>query len=401
MEKNHWQSVCQQAWEQLYPAYLVEEGSWRLLGVNEVLRAELGRDPTGELCYRALMGQDSPCTFCPRDIEPGKRCLWEFFDKVKRRQLLICHFALDVEERRCRAGMIADVSEMMSLSAQLSGYLALMKQLNAIQAALINGLHDPIHLLLRFLLQRFGGVRASTYCRDQDGQTSCQSLTDADGVPERHTGVRLPEAAPDELVTLDVMGKHYIFQLQSPGKPALWQEERSFVFGIIRPYLENAVLREQLDYESCHDPLTRLGNRGLFARQSRDSFAGLPLISVLYLDVDGLKYYNDTQGHDMGDRLLRKVAEILKGLSGPSVYSYRMGGDEFLLVCPGYDEAAVDALHLQLQEQVVQSNRICPEPAVSLSVGCATGRAPYSLETLITQADLHMYAQKRAKKRPQ
>ena len=146
MEKNHWQSVCQQAWEQLYPAYLVEEGSWRLLGVNEVLRAELGRDPTGELCYRALMGQDSPCTFCPRDIEPGKRCLWEFFDKVKRRQLLICHFALDVEERRCRAGMIADVSEMMSLSAQLSGYLALMKQINAIQAALINGLHDPIHL---------------------------------------------------------------------------------------------------------------------------------------------------------------------------------------------------------------------------------------------------------------
>lgn len=399
MEPNRWQPVCQQAWGQLYPAYLVEEGGWRLLYVNEVLRAELGRDPSGELCYRALMGWDQPCAFCPRDLAPGQRCLWEFFDKYRGRQLLICHLSLEAEGRRCRAGMIADVSEMMGLSAQISGYLALMKQLNAIQAALIDGRSDPIHLLLRFLLDRFGGTQASAYCRDRDGRTICQSLAPADGAPVCRDGVCLPAAAPAEQVELDVLEKHYVFQLQCPDRPALWQEERSFVFGVIRPYLENAALRERLDYEGSHDALTRLGNRALFARQSREIFAALPLVSVLYLDVDGLKYYNDTQGHDMGDRLLRKVAEILKALSGPSVYPYRMGGDEFLLVCPGYDEAAVDALHLQLQEQVVQSNRDCPEPLVSFSVGCATGRAPYHLETLITQADLHMYAQKRAKKR--
>lgn len=74
-------------------------------------------------------------------------------------------------------------------------------------------------------------------------------------------------------------------------------------------------------------------------------------MSVLDLNVDGLKHSNNTQWPDMGDRLLRKVAEIFKRLSDPSVYPYRMGSDEFLLVCPGYDEAAVDALHLQLQEQ--------------------------------------------------
>lgn len=398
MENNHWQAVCQQAWGQLYPAYLVEEGSWRLLCVNEALRTELGRDPSGELCYRALMGWDRPCTFCPRDMAPGKRCLWEFFDKLKRRQLLICHLSLNAEGRRCRAGMIADMSEMMSLSAQLSGYLALMKQLNAVQAALINGLNDPIHLLLRFLLQRFGGVQASAYCRDRDGGTSSHILTDVDGVPEYCTDVCLPEAEPEEQVALDVLDKHYVFQLQCPGKPELWQEERDFVFGIIRPYLENTALREQLDYESSHDALTRLGNRAMFARQSQDTFSTLPLVSVIYLDVDGLKHYNDTQGHDMGDRLLRKAARILRDLSSLNVYPYRMGGDEFLLVCPDYDEEAIEALRLRLQEKVEQSNRECPEPVVSFSVGCATGRAPIGLEALVTEADQRMYAQKRAKK---
>ncbi len=398
MGNNHWQTVCQQAWGQLYPAYLVEEGSWRLLCVNEALRTELGRDPSGELCYRALMGWDHPCTFCPRDMEPGKRCLWEFFDKLKRRQLLICHLSLNAEGRHCRAGMIADMSEMMSLSAQLSGYLALMKQLNAVQAALINGLNDPIHLLLRFLLQRFGGVQASAYCRDRDGGTSSQILTDVDGVPEYCIDVCLPEAEPEEQVALDVLDKHYVFQLQCPGKPELWQEERDFVFGIIRPYLENTALREQLNYENSHDSLTRLGNRSMFARQSQDTFSTLPLVSVIYLDVDGLKHYNDTQGHDMGDRLLRKAARILRDLSSLNVYPYRMGGDEFLLVCPDYDEKAIEALRLRLQEKVEQSNWECPEPVVSFSVGCATGRAPIGLEALVTEADQRMYAQKRAKK---
>lgn len=396
MDTSRWKEIYAQAAEQLSPAYLVEEGSHRLLYVNQLLAQQLGRDPAGELCYQALMGRDTPCPSCPARMAPGTRLFWESYQTHSGGLCKLCHVALEVDGIRCRAGTFTDVSDLIDLSCQLSGYLALMKQLSEIQWAMISSQDDPLPLLLEFLLTRFGGRQAWACFQTPDGQAVRVEL--APGRPPLYRPCpRLP-ALPAGGLSLEISGWRYLFQLDEPDKSDLWQEERDFIFMIARPYLETAILHKRLEWEGSHDPLTGLGNRMLFTRRVKEEYAGLSLVSMVFLDVDGLKRCNDTHGHDMGDRLLRKAAGILQAVAGEQIHPYRIGGDEFVLVCPGLDEAATRALLDEVQARVARSNLTDPQPPLSCSAGCATARSPVQIDSLLTAADQAMYRQKLAKR---
>ena len=396
MDTGRWKEIYAQAAEQLTPAYLVEEESRRLLYVNQILAQQLNRDPAGELCYQALMGRDTPCPSCPERMAPGTRLFWESYQMHAGGLCKLCHVALEVDGRPCRAGTFTDVSDLIDLSCQLSGYLSLMKQLSEMQWAMISSRDDPLPLLLEFLLTRFGGRRAWACCQTPEGRATRVEL-DPGHPPLYRPCPPLPEPAQGELA-LEISGWRYLFALDEPAKSDLWQEERDFIFMIVRPYLESTLLHKRLEWEGSHDPLTGLGNRMLFARQVKEAYAGLPLVSMIFLDVDGLKHCNDTHGHDMGDRLLRKAAGILQAVAGDQIHPYRMGGDEFVLVCPGLDEASAGALLDGIQARVAQSNLAHPQPPLSFSAGCATARSPVQIDSLLTAADQAMYRQKQVKR---
>ncbi len=117
-------------------------------------------------------------------------------------------------------------------------------------------------------------------------------------------------------------------------------------------------------------------------------------MSVVILDLNGLKEANDQRGHDAGDALLRRLGEVLnEAVSGPN-RAARIGGDEFALLMPGADEAAVAAMIESIDDLLKINNQFYPTGTLSVSMGRATSAVSESLEALVKRADIDMYKQK-------
>jgi diguanylate cyclase (GGDEF)-like protein len=159
--------------------------------------------------------------------------------------------------------------------------------------------------------------------------------------------------------------------------------------------------RAALRHQASHDALTGLANRSLLAERAA-GFAG-ERVAVLVLDLDHFKAVNDSMGHAAGDELLRVVAQRLARCIGPRDVASRVGGDEFIVLLvdtPDEDVAAVAGrIRTALAEPVDIGGIAVP---VYVSIGAAHREAyeDLSLETMTEHADLAMYADKAASRRP-
>jgi diguanylate cyclase (GGDEF)-like protein len=109
-----------------------------------------------------------------------------------------------------------------------------------------------------------------------------------------------------------------------------------------------------------HDPLTGLGTSAKGDRLLKRDLARGRSGAVIYCDLDNMRGVNHTNGHVLGDELLRLVAGVLTSRTPPGGMRpygqgvYRMGGDEFLIRLPGVDEATAAALAQDAREKVRQ-----------------------------------------------
>ena len=101
---------------------------------------------------------------------------------------------------------------------------------------------------------------------------------------------------------------------------------------------DRKVAEKKIHQLAYYDMLTGLPNRGMFLERLHNSLAQAQRdqekVSLIFLDLDSFKDVNDTQGHDVGDILLRLVAERLADCMRDSDLLARLGGDEFVVVCP-------------------------------------------------------------------
>ena len=156
----------------------------------------------------------------------------------------------------------------------------------------------------------------------------------------------------------------------------------------------------KITYLAERDPLTQLLNRAAFFQKCSTRLAVKPadLPATLYfVDVDGLKACNDAFGHAVGDALLRRVAQELVQLSGPSDLVGRQSGDEFVLFCVGRSPDEIRALDRSLRAALGQTLD-CDESRHRMS--CSIGRADCGTETrdlrtLLRYADQAMYTSKK------
>jgi diguanylate cyclase (GGDEF)-like protein len=151
-------------------------------------------------------------------------------------------------------------------------------------------------------------------------------------------------------------------------------------------------------HQAYHDSLTGLPNRELFVDRlagalARSGRSGQP-VGVLFLDLDGFKNVNDSQGHAAGDELLRTVAERLSGSLRSGDTAARFGGDEFAILLEALaDELEAQVVADRILEAVREPLELGGEPLrVTASIGIATARDGDA--DPLRDADLAMYTAK-------
>ena len=165
--------------------------------------------------------------------------------------------------------------------------------------------------------------------------------------------------------------------------------------------LERRMIEDALTKAASIDPLTGLHNRTHFLQRLESQLVGSDApVAVMFLDLDGFKWINDSIGHPAGDRILVEVAARLAAALGPDDHLARFGGDEFTILVTGKSacvadaaDALTDRVHAALLEPFVVDGG---EFFVSCCVGIALNDHPTDPYGLIREADSAMFSAKEA-----
>ena len=175
----------------------------------------------------------------------------------------------------------------------------------------------------------------------------------------------------------------------------------------MRTHIDLKLRADQLAELSLIDPLTQIPNRrrldeSLENEWKRAQREGKPL-SILMIDIDHFKAYNDTYGHSAGDACLCQVARaLMEGVSRPGDMVARYGGEEFAVILPGTDLQPATHIANHLRERIldleIPHHKSSTTTRVSVSIGCAsTNGKIYSSSPveLLRQADARLYQSKK------
>ena len=170
-------------------------------------------------------------------------------------------------------------------------------------------------------------------------------------------------------------------------------------------HVELKQLRDQLAAMAVTDALTGLSNRRHLERALTTEAARLSRtgewLSVIMLDIDFFKQFNDTYGHPAGDRCIMMVAAALtRAVKRASDLPARYGGEEFACILPGADphgaELVAQEIRLQIQSLNIPHERSKVSPFITVSIGVASARCIPSIATdrWIEEADRQLYISK-------
>lgn len=165
-------------------------------------------------------------------------------------------------------------------------------------------------------------------------------------------------------------------------------------------------INDKLANESSSDFLTKLGNRKALVEDANNIWNECinenQCVSVVMIDVDKFKYINDTYGHEIGDVVLKRLAQIISENSiTNNGYAYRYGGEEFLMIFKGASLKETQKYMENLSKQIsLTSFEEIDNRIVTASIGIYTNNPSpeNSIQDFITEADKLMYIEKNKKK---
>lgn len=181
--------------------------------------------------------------------------------------------------------------------------------------------------------------------------------------------------------------------------------KRSIIYSIIHDITERKKAEDYISFLAYNDSLTGLSNRKMFhervekAIEAAKSAGGV--FAVIYIDMDDLKFINDTYGHEDGDIVLRELGRRMNELTRSGLVAARLGGDEFAMLLPGVDSmqmarAAVEDISQHLRKSIQMGAReINVQASIGISLYPSDGE---DVESLLKQADFKMYAVKKERK---
>lgn len=405
-------------------------GSGEIVYADDTFKKKYGEDLVGmysDDVYSSWLGD------CPDLKEDGSVEEWEYLDAFSKEYYKVYSAIIEEEEKKYQIHEFIDVTEYMDLNRDITKYMAFFKKLSKFQSAVLEKLSTTFYELLPmlvdyfktnkayFVIQRDGNMDIITYSKignlySNDRVNLNARVEQAFTMP---TGEEIPfDAFAPEIQNIfklngntedsmyqklcggSVDGQKYAVYLGIwPNTDTASMKEKTLL-SVIQLYIENGIMQERLRYESEHDRLTGLYNKGKYMEMIGESYGNLDSIGIFNLDVNNLKKMNDTYGHEAGDKLLIKAANSIRKVTSDRVHGYRMGGDEYLMIACNMSKEEVDALKERWENELSRLNQ--EEDGIECVIACGMvyGEKEYDLPEMLKKADELMYEDKKAKKKP-
>ena len=419
--------------------YISDLETHEIIYVNRHGQKLLGPLQRGVKCHTYLQAQDLPCTFCTNDLLPrcpGQRHTW-----VRKHptfgNMLLHDSIIEYAGRPCRMEVAIDISRYVSdLDAARMDLAAERKLVACIETLVMsNDFEAAINSMLRMIIEHYDADRAyifefdweknlthNTYeiCKDgitpqignlqnvpidvvavwvdvfQHQQKKINIIEDVDALkddPARRIEYDcLHPQGISSLITVPIFvgGKlHGFLGVDNPASHMDAPELLMQVTYIAANELQKHLLTEELTEKSYHDPLTGLQNRLAYEEKllALQNGSERP-IGVGFVDINGLKYLNDTLGHDYGNKALLRACDVMKTYFEPEML-YRVSGDEFIILWTDVGfQSFRETCDLMAQELHGAQEELA-------SFGRTWGTAGEELPKLIREAEQRMYDEKR------
>lgn len=388
----------------------------------------------GRKCYEVLQGRSEPCAICTNNcLQEGYFHEWKYYNPIIEKAYALKDTMLIDGDRRYRLELAIDMNiqeQQRKTIRRFSDNEALINE--GLRMALAETTPDEsLQVLLGYLGRELKSERVYIFEKGKNDTFDNTYEWCAGGViPQKENLQAIPyEAtaiwhesfyknqnviikdlelikdtdpaayeylAPQEIHSLvvsplvdngEIIG---FYGVDNP--PGQFLDHISTMFWIMGHFIVSLLKRRnlvrRLEYLSYYDQLTGIGNRHAL-RRCFAAFEQKAVVGVLYCDVMGLKRVNDTEGHQAGDELLLRACECLKNHFDLEEL-FRIGGDEFLVLCKG-----------QSQEEFLDKIRLVREDMKQNKAMMALGYVWESvdkegLDHLLTKADEKMYEEKRA-----
>lgn len=406
-----------------YDLLFINEAGKRMFHVNEL---------TNQKCYKVLQGFDGPCSFCPNmTLSKDETYSWEYTNPLTKGHYLLKDRLMDWEGRPAKMEIAFDITEATNEKIELRESL----ERDGILVECIRELymnHDSLEATKNILKQvgelflsdrayifMFYGERIANiaeWCKmgitpqiqnlqnlsksdfaiwmkilEKQEYISVKNLEDIKFTMEeeyefiRQQGIQriiiVPLIRDDKMVGcigLDNLSIHLF------DNAATFLETLSYFIMLAMHRNENEKALYQLSYL---DTLTSFYNRNRYMQDIAEIEDNDTSIGIVYVDVNGLKEINDHLGHDAGDNLLKKCSKIIRA-SYMTSSCYRIGGDEFVIICKGISESEFHTSVLQLKHNFEQSD-------CKAAIGYKWESNCSDIEMTIKKADEFMYADKK------
>jgi diguanylate cyclase (GGDEF)-like protein len=417
--------------------YVADIDTHDIVYMNRKAMQEYGFESDGEYqqkkCYEVFQGNPCPCSICTNEeLVPGQFKEWTFYNPILHKLLSLKDSLIEEDGRRYRMEMAIDMSVREKSDEAVQDYIDNEAMINdGLKISLsVSDPDESIDLLLKFLGTALGSERAYIF-EKQEGEYFCNTYEwCADGVQPQKENLQntppevvkiwlerfnrnenvvirdLEETRQTDPAMYDYLYPQDIHSLVA--SPLIYRNHIIGFYGVDNPpgdllgnistlfeilghfivsLLRRRNLVKRLEHLSYHDQLTGFRNR-----HGMDHFlASLDpeqSIGIVYGDVTGLKQINDTKGHQAGDILLLQACESMKRVFG-DYPQFRMGGDEFLILCDGISEA-------ELMEKAELLREDMAAHSVSMAIGCKWyPDSREDMDQLLAEAEQLMYQDKR------
>ena len=419
--------------------YISDIETNELLYLNRSGRSLFGTIPPGAKCYEFLQGQESPCQFCTNGIlknSTGHRCTW-VRQHATAGNMLLHDSLIEYNGRLCRMEMAVDVNRYVEELHDARMDLAAEKKLVSCIESLVmaSDFDAAVESVLETIIEHYMADRAYVFEIDweNDVTSNTYEVCREGMTPEIEHLQDLPiavvagwinifenenkkiniiedvDALKDDparrieydclhpqgikiLITVPVFigGQlHGFLGIDNPSANVDAPELLTQITYIAANELQKRLLTEDLTEKSCHDPLTGLQNR-LAYDEALDKLKGSAIgqgIGVGFVDLNGLKYLNDTLGHEHGNKAIKRTCSAMRECFDEEVL-YRVSGDELIVLWPDVDYAVFSYVSRALDKRLTDT-----EGGIA-AYGYTWGTAQDDLHALVLEAEQLMIAEK-------